>query len=514
VLRYSALCFLVSLLAELLLHVELLRLPYFWDEAGYYIPAARDLYLHASLIPQSTPSNAHPPLLLAYLAGAWKIAGFSPVVTRAAMLVVAAFSLLGVFRLARRVANSKVAMASTLCTAVYPVFFTQSSMAHLDLAAAGLSFWGLAAYLDDRRAAATAWFSLAALTKETIILTPLALLAWELVSSWIIRKPEHRLFPDSLRRALFLLIPILPLFLWYAFHYTKTGHAFGNPEFIRYNVTATLSFSRILLAFGMRLWQLTGYLNLYILTVATLIALWLPPLRDEHQERPRIAIRIQLAFLFLILTHAAAMGVVGGAELARYLLPVLPLVIMICVSTLWRRVRLWRWVIAMVIAGFLAGLWINPPYGFAVEDNLAYRDFIRMHENSAHYVEARYPSARILTAWPASDELTQAFLGYVSHPMHVVRVEDFSLSEMMSAVNLRDNFDVALVFSTKYEPAHPLIARWPAWDEIRMRYFGYHRDMPPDAVARLLGGEIVHHEASDGQWVAIIEIHRAQEARR
>ena len=24
-------------------HVTLLRLPYFWDEAGYYVPAARDL---------------------------------------------------------------------------------------------------------------------------------------------------------------------------------------------------------------------------------------------------------------------------------------------------------------------------------------------------------------------------------------------------------------------------------------------------------------------------------------
>ena len=32
-------------MADFLLHVSLLRLPYFWDEAGYYIPAARDLLL-------------------------------------------------------------------------------------------------------------------------------------------------------------------------------------------------------------------------------------------------------------------------------------------------------------------------------------------------------------------------------------------------------------------------------------------------------------------------------------
>ena len=48
-------------------HSSLLSLPYFWDEAGYYIPAARDL-LGGSLIPHSTPSNAHPPLVMAWLA--------------------------------------------------------------------------------------------------------------------------------------------------------------------------------------------------------------------------------------------------------------------------------------------------------------------------------------------------------------------------------------------------------------------------------------------------------------
>ena len=41
-------------------------------------------------------------------------------------------------RLAERVANTEVAIASTLCTGLYPVFFAQSSLAQVDLAAAGL----------------------------------------------------------------------------------------------------------------------------------------------------------------------------------------------------------------------------------------------------------------------------------------------------------------------------------------------------------------------------------------
>src|SRR5947209_8267481 len=87
---------LFAIFAALLLaaHAPLLRLPYFWDEAGYYIPAARDL-LSGSLIPYSTPSNAHPPLVMAWLALAWKIFGQSQIVTRIAMLLLASFSLLG-----------------------------------------------------------------------------------------------------------------------------------------------------------------------------------------------------------------------------------------------------------------------------------------------------------------------------------------------------------------------------------------------------------------------------------
>src|SRR5690242_9971996 len=97
--------------AVFLAHATLLRLPYFWDESGYYIPAARDL-LNGSLIPHSTLSNAHPPLVMAWLALWWKLSGYTPAVTRTAMLLVSAFGLAGVFRLARNVANMPVAIAS------------------------------------------------------------------------------------------------------------------------------------------------------------------------------------------------------------------------------------------------------------------------------------------------------------------------------------------------------------------------------------------------------------------
>src|SRR6516225_10045798 len=184
----STLRFAVIFVTIFFLHLRVLRLPYFWDEAGYYVPAARDLLLTGSLIPHTTVSNAHPPLVLAWIALWWKCFGFAPAVTRAAMLVIASFSLMGVYRLAERAANAQVAIAATVCTGLYPVFFAQSSLAQVDLAAAGLTIWGLGAYIQRRRAATAIWFSLAVLAKETAILAPVALAAWELISPFVVKR--------------------------------------------------------------------------------------------------------------------------------------------------------------------------------------------------------------------------------------------------------------------------------------------------------------------------------------
>ena len=520
----SAAAFVLIFAAIFLLHLPLLHLPYFWDEAGYYVPAARDLLLSGDVIPHSTPSNAHPPLVMGYLASAWKLAGYSPLVTRTAMLMLAAFALLGVFCLARRVANEKVAIAATVWTALYPVFFAQSSLAQVDLAAAGLTLWGLDAYLAGRWRATALWFSLAVLAKETAVLAPVGLLLWEIVSSKLELQIECRRVPrsSSAWAGIFasLLAPILMLTIWYAYHYARTGYIFGNPEFFRYNVQATVNPLRILLVLGMRLWQTFGYLHLWVLTLLMFWAMTRPPLRDADHERPRIATSVQVVFAILALTYIVALAIVGGAVLARYLLTIIPLVIIVAVSTLWRRIRTWYVLIAIVCAAFVVALFSNPPYGFAPEDNLAYRDYVVMHQKAEAYLEAHYARARVLTAWPASDELTRPYLGYVLHPMRVLRIEDFSLEQVMAAAQsveqspARENrgYDVALVFSTKYEPARRFLGNNRTWQRLKSRFFGFHLDVPPELAAQILGGHIVFAERRQGQWVAVIEMDRAYEA--
>ncbi len=532
-----------------LLHWPLLHLPYFWDEAGYYIPAARDILLYGDVIPRTTLSNAHPPLVMLWLAACWKIFGYQIVVARIAMLAISAFALTGLFRLARHVANDSVAWASVACTAVYPVYFAQSSMAHVDLAAAAFTIWGLGSYLKNplqshadteehtsgnswrssRSLSVIAlWFSLAALAKETAILAPLALFAWEAVQLLLLTRARKRhhdstapsplianlvMHPEEawlsrIRGMAFLLLPMLPLAAWFAYHYAATGYVFGNPEFVRYNVTATMQPARILLALLIRLWQAFGYEHLWMLTVLMIGVMWKAAHTDQKDGnlRPRIAISIQTVFLVALLAYVSAMAVVGGAILARYMLPVIPLVILVAVSTLWRRVRLWKPLVAAICAFFIVGWLWNPPYEFSPEDNLTYRDFIELQQHSIAYLQQHYPKARVLTAWPASDELTRPFLGYVPEQRIVVRIENFTVPEMMLAAGARNDFQVALVFSTKYEPKPLLLILRPEWDRLKQRFFDYHRDVDPTAAAYMLGGRVVFEEHREGLFASVIEV--------
>lgn len=597
--------FAVVFAALVVLHVTLLNLPYYWDEAGYFIPAARDIYTDGSFVPHSTLSNAHPPLVMAYLALAWKLFGFSITVARVAMLAVSAFMLTGLFRLAERVQNTRVAVATVVCTAAYPVFFAQSSLAHLDMMVAALTLWALVFYFpprdvetplqaaatplhddatplrsdttplqgvttplhdsatplrddttqlydhttqlydrttqlrddatplyehatplyDDttplhgdtralrdhtkalygdtktlhgvatplrgdtkalrRRAACVALLALAALAKETALLVPLTLCAWEFVCLFARRREKFAgvVCVERARRTVWwtlsLLLACVPLALWFAYHRSVTGYTLGNPEYFRYNVESTLNLPRVLEALWGRLKHVTFHMNLWVLTLSGLAAMFLKPRRDGEEERDRIRGSVQLVFLVLVVAHVFALSVVGGAVLARYMLPVVPLVILIWVSTLWRRVRAWPLAVALVCGAFAYRCVVNPSYSYPWEENLAYKDFVLIHRDAARFLAANYPDARALTSWPATDELRNPYYGYTPRKLAVVPVESFTVEALDRAAERRDDFDVALVYST-------------------------HGGLELKDVNDILRARVVFFESREGQWVAVV----------
>jgi len=87
-------------------------------------------------------------------------------------------------------------------------------------------------------------------------------------------------------------------------------------------------------------------------------------------------------------------SVLGGALLTRYLLPLYPLVLLLCVSTFRRRLKEWTGLVALSAAAFVAGLFVNPPYRFAPEDNLEYATVIHLHQAAIGQIVAQMPGRR------------------------------------------------------------------------------------------------------------------------
>ncbi len=499
-------------------HFTLLRLPYFWDEAGYYIPAAWDFFRTGSLIPITTLTNAHPPLPSIYLALWWKLSGFYPEVTREAVLMVASLGLLAIWRLSMRLVGvPSVSFWTVVLTGLYPIWFAQSTLANADIFAAACTLWGLVYALPGRDRewfpknwVAALWFAAAALCKETAIAVPLTLAVVSLVEGFRVALPARmRLW----RQAAWLSSCVLPLASWYAWHYAKTGFLFGNPEFLRYNAQANLSPVRFLAAFGHRILHLTAHMNMFVPVLMTVAAMLLDPRKDaEGHERAAIGPAALRRIFFVVLVNALLFSVLGGALLTRYLLPIYPLVLLVAVTTFYRRVPYWPGLAVFCAAAFVLGLFVNPPYGFAPEDNLAYAHVVRLHEAGIAQLNARYKGATVLTAWPMSDELTRPELGYLKQPYEVYRIEDFSVMQIASAASVPDKYSAALVFSTKYEPQSPIFTLGPWSTAMDERYFGLHHDMQPEAIAKELGGALIWKKEDQGQWIALIRFNRQFEA--
>ena len=496
-------------------HFPLLRLPYWWDEAGYYIPAAWDFFRTGSLIPSTTLTNAHPPLPSVYLALWWEASGFYPEVTREAVLIIAALALLAVWKLVLRIHGSLlVAFWTVILTGLYPVWFAQSTLAHGDIFAAAFTLWGLVYSLPERDrkpGAAALWFTAAALSKETAIVIPLTLAVVRAIEGF---RAQASFRSRLWRESAWLAACVVPLAAWYGWHFVKTGHIFGNPEFLHYNAQATLAPERVLAAFVHRTLHLTGHMNLFVPVLLTLAALMLQPrLNRSGSERGGLSLPVRRLILILLLVNAMLFSVLGGALLCRYLLPMYPLVLAVAVSTFYRRVPWWQALALLSAAAFAAGLFINPPYGFAPEDNLTYARIIRLQQAGIKQLEERFPGATVLSAWPVTDELHRPELGYVNQPWDVYAIDDFSAPQIARAAAEPGRYSAALVFSTKAEPTRPLLTLGSRSSALDQRYFGQHRDLQPEAIARQLGGELVWKSTDDqGQWIGLIRFNRQFEA--
>ena len=463
------------------IHSPLLTLPYFWDEHGQFVPAALDILRDGAWVPHSTVPNVHPPGVMAYLVVVWRLFGYSIISTRAAMLALASLGMLFTYLLALELCGSTArapAIIAVLLLAADPLFYTQSMMAQLDMPAMVFTVAALLFYLRERYVLAAAACIALVLTKETGAILPLLFIA-DLAG--------HKRLPKA---ALFLPA-FVALGVWLLYLRHVTGHIFGDPGFTHYNVGYALHPVRASLALLRRLYFLFFSDFRWIGALAILYAL----------RRGLFRTRAWKLVAIFAGAHVLLVSLLGGAALERYLAPVLPLlycaiaVSLIIVGNAWRLIA-----VTAMVAGLVSGMFLNPPFPFPFENNLAMVDFVNLQASAAHFVEAHYPDARVYTAWPLTAALRRREFGYVGHPLRAVETSDLHESTLRGLAAARPG--VLILYSRTWEPQWGVL-RSPAVQAFLHRYYEFEPEMTAAEVKSVLGLDPVMREDSRGQWIEV-----------
>jgi len=462
-------------------HLPYFRLPYFWDELGQFVPAALDILRDGAWIPHSTVPNAHPPGVMAYLALVWRIAGYSIAATRSAMLALAAGAVIATYFLGGELSRDRTpAIFAVVFLLLDPLFYTQSMMAQLDMPAMLFTALGLLFFLADRHFAAAAACTALVLSKETGALLPLIFIV--------------ALYSDPARSkyAAYYLAPFAALGIWFLALWHTTGHLFGDPGFTQYNTIYSLNPVRASVAL------LRRFFYLFISDfrwVGALAIFW------AWKRSGLYATRGWKIVWCFIAGHVLLVSLLGGATLERYLLPVIPLVY-IAMGAAFQLLRpRWRYVgIAALAAGLVTGNFLNPPFPFPYENNLAMVDFVDLHRTVAQFLEKSYPGKTIYTAWPLTQALRDPAFGYVDQAMSAAETSDLHVSTL-SAINPTP-VDVLVLYSRTWEPSWGVL-RWQPLRDFLSRFYDYEREMNPDEVRQHFGLLRVQRWTRRGQWIEI-----------
>ncbi len=462
-------------------HLPYLKVPFYWDELGQFVPAALDIFQKGEWIPRSTVPNVHPPGVMAYLATVWSMAGYSIAVTRLAMLALAAAGAVITLRLGLCMGLSvgPAALAAGFLV-IAPLFFAQAMMAELDMPAMVLLALALVLFLEERIAAAALVSTLLVLVKETGIIAP-ALFGW-----WLWREGRRR-------EALWFVAPVVPLLAWLAALDRATGRLFGNAAFTQYNVWYPLHPVRLPLALLRRLYYLFIGTGHWIGTIAVILAL-----REARTFRTRAW---RIAGL-LVAWHVLLVSALGGAVLERYLVPVLPILYTAFTAALWRYGMRWRTICTGALcAALIAGNFVNPPYPFPLENNLAFVDFVGLQAEAAGYLEAHTPDGKIATMFPMASALRRPEFGYVRHRLHVQEIYDFSARNVAPLAH--EDVAALVLYSVAWDPLDLMEnARWVAFIK---QYYGYEPPVSEPEIGVLLGAHCVARWTRRGQWIEIYQ---------
>src|SRR5581483_3314634 len=105
---------------------------------------------------------------------------------------------------------------------------------------------------------------------------------------------------------------------------------------------------------------------------------------------------------------------------------------------------------AGMLLGLAAANYLNPPYPFAYEENLAFSDFVKLHADAVDYVAHWFGDPLVATVWPMPAELSRPELGYTTRPLRVEMLPNFTPDTLRSLD--WGKTQIVIVYSRGWDP--------------------------------------------------------------
>ena len=391
------------------------KIPYFWDEMGVYVPAALQMKDtgHISLLPGSiTPllSRGHPLLFDFSTALVFKIFGDSLTVGHFFALFLGIITLILFYFFGKAIFNRKVACIATVILSVQPVFFTLSVQLVPEMMLAFFTLGCFYGILKHKWILYAVSGSLAMLTKESAIVIPATAVIFLFTEALC----EKNLFTWKRFRQLMLCITPFIVFGFFLILQKIQNGWFLFPEHVGY-----IHWDResLLQGAGRLFRDIFTSQGRWLVGISFLagIALSIYPKKTQPGLNRKIlgtfALFILLAVVFADINY----------YLTRYILYVIPFVVLGGTYTvlnilerLFRHLNLIGWLAIILFCGFAVNrghvnMFVSPD-----TCDMTYKEIVNISRDAVHWAEKNLQYDTIEANFPISTCIEDPRYGYLT----------------------------------------------------------------------------------------------------
>jgi hypothetical protein len=472
--KLDLLILLVFSIGLILANYQTIDLPPVWDEATYILPASISFAEQGFNSGVTQEANGHPPLFFMLLGTLFSIFGKSLLVAHILILIFALISLYFTFKLGELLFRWEVGLLASILLFFHPYFLAQTGLVFLATAITALFTTSIYFFLKAKKINYMILSSFLVLTdllasglaiilflynlfedyrkkinkkirKKNILIYSVPLLV---ISTWLIcNKIKYGVFLTAINHSdlvktnfieillnsfylikliLFdnfnwILILVLILVFLFKIDKSKLKKRISISFLITLIIYIVFSLSKsIVLNYGKNFYpHIESYFNLFLpyqYIFFVFIFFFLMVIKDIFIESMKKDTRL-LTLIFILFMGAHSILLVNF----RYIIPILPLLFLILISMIYKKTKYLTFIltIVLVILFFTQYNLNTDDVGYYLTSNLEYRDYVKINQEAAIYLEENYKDELVLAPFPQVLYFTNPYLDYVNQSLNV-----------------------------------------------------------------------------------------------